>query len=72
MSTSTTVKFQIAVPSTDVNGGADKIYTLSLSLLVEGCSEGEITVTPVLTNESNLAVGVLPSGAVPLIQDPPN
>jgi hypothetical protein len=68
MSTPTTVKFQIAVPS---NGCAEKIYTLTLSLLVEGGSEGEIKVTPVLANEDNLSEGVLPAGDVPLIQDPP-
>ncbi|HVG11090.1 MAG TPA: hypothetical protein VNM67_25530 [Thermoanaerobaculia bacterium] len=71
MSTPTTVKFQIAVPSTSGNGGAEKVYTLTLSLQVEGCSEGEIKVMPVLSAESGDPEVVLPSGNVPLIQDPP-
>ncbi len=69
MSTPTTVKFQIAVPN---GNGDEKVYSLTLSLLVEGCSEGEIKVTPVLTDEGNLPEGVLPAGDVPMLPDPPN
>ncbi len=65
MSTPTTVKFQIAVPN---GNGNEKVYTLSLSLLVEGCNEGEIMMKPV--GEGNLPE-LVPTGDVPLIQDPP-
>jgi hypothetical protein len=68
MSTPTTVKFQIAVPN---GSGDEKVYTLTLSLLVEGCSEGDVKVTPVLANENNLSEGVLPPGEVPMLPDPP-
>lgn len=71
MSTPTTVKFQIVVSSTDGDGEAtEKVYTLTLSLLVEGSAEGEIKVTPLLTAESEPAVA--DNGAVPVIPDPPD
>lgn len=70
MSTPTTIKFQIAVPS-NVNGEAiEKVYTLTLSLLVEGRAEGEIKVTPLLAAESDPAME--DHGAVPVIPDPPD
>lgn len=74
MSTPTTVKFQIAVPSTD---GTEKTYTLTLSLLVEGSveGEGEIRVTPILASETSESdapePAVLPAGDAPLPKDPP-
>lgn len=67
MSTPTTVKFQIAVPSTE---GAEKVYTLTLSLLVEGATDGEITLTR--NDEGEMPDGVTSQGDVPMIQDPPN
>lgn len=82
MPAQTTVRFQIAVPSTEENGGGEKVYTLTLSLLVEGSGEGEIRVTPILATESDspegasttsdLPDGTLPPpGDAPLPKDPP-
>lgn len=69
MSTPTTVKFEIAVPSTD---GTEKTYTLTLSLLVEGSGDGEIKVMPVLASESDASEAtVVPAGDAPLPKDPP-
>ena len=59
-----TVKFQIVVPS-NVNGEAtEKVYTLTLSLLVEA-SEGEVQVT------LQDAFEPVPLGIAPPPEDPP-
>ncbi|MFP5286009.1 MAG: hypothetical protein ACLGI9_09755 [Thermoanaerobaculia bacterium] len=81
MSTPTTVKFQIAVSSTAGSGEAtEKVYTLTLSLLVEGSVEGDgIRVTPILASESDPDTTVQapgdsplqPPGDAPLPKDPP-
>ena len=83
MPTPTTVKFQIAVSSTNTKGEAtEKTYTLTLSFQVEGSDEGEIRVTPILatgsdspegaSTEGDLPDGTLqPAGDVPLPKDPP-
>lgn len=68
MSIPTTVKFQIAVSSKDESGlDTEKIYTLTLSLLVEGAgNEGEIRVKQIA------AVTPQPLGIVPPPEDPPS
>jgi len=69
MSTPTTAKFEIAVPSTSGNAGAEQLFTLTLSLqaLVEGeTGGGEIQMAQI---EDGISAGT--QGHIPLPKDPP-
>lgn len=65
MSTPTTVKFQIAVSS---DGNAEKIYNLTLSLLVEGATGENIHVSLLPAGEGDGEP--IPTGPGMPIEDP--
>ena len=74
----TTVRFQIAVPTTDGDGcTTDKMYFLTLNLQVEGPADGEIRVSllpevaiPKVTESEPMLTDPLP-GEAPVFPDPP-
>lgn len=63
MSTPTTAKFQILVPSTEENGGAEQLYTLTLQAAMDS---SEIQMSLLDNGDS-----VTPQGDIPLPKDPP-
>lgn len=78
MSTPTTVKFQILVPLANGKSATEQVYTLTLSLLVEGgCGDREVKVIPLLEtsplpSSPNTADRFgLTHGEVLPVQDPP-
>jgi len=74
MSTPTIVRFQIAVPSTDGSAEAtEKVYTLALSLLVEGGCEDDGRIKVMLAGDESTGDPTLvpPSDVMPPKEPPP-
>lgn len=72
----TTVRFQIAVPTTNGDGcTTDTMYRLTLNLQVEGPADGEIRVSLLPDFEPSppmIEPNPQAPGAAPLPTDPPN
>ena len=73
MPTPTTVQFQIAVSSTNANGeAAEKVYNLTLTLLVEGPDDGQIRVTLASQGEADSGEVTPLGGGMPVVDPNPD